>query len=213
MELDHIFVCCDVGAPEAEVLIALGLEEGSPNTHPGQGTACRRFFFENAYLELLWVDDPENARAPAVAPTRLWQRWAARTIDACPFGIILRPGRPRRNEAPPWPTWAYRPAYLPDGLAILFAEETPISEPEWIWLPFLRERARAGLEPCAPRSLRSVTCSVASLDMLSPAAIALQSAGLVYFEQGDTPCVRCTFEGHASTSIDLRHRLPLILEW
>ena len=44
-ELDHLLVWVDVGGPEAERLAAFGLTEGAPNTHPGQGTACRRFFF------------------------------------------------------------------------------------------------------------------------------------------------------------------------
>jgi hypothetical protein len=50
--VDHFFVCCAAGAPEAEALTQRGLREGSSNTHPGQGTANRRFFFENLYLEV-----------------------------------------------------------------------------------------------------------------------------------------------------------------
>ncbi len=42
-ELDHFFVLCSLGAPEASLLTAVGLIEGEPNTHPGQGTANRRF--------------------------------------------------------------------------------------------------------------------------------------------------------------------------
>jgi hypothetical protein len=38
------------------------MAEGEPNTHPGQGTACRRFFFRNAFLELVWVRDPAEAQ-------------------------------------------------------------------------------------------------------------------------------------------------------
>ena len=45
MHLDHIFIRARPGAPEAEALKAFGLTEGSPNRHPGQGTANRRFFF------------------------------------------------------------------------------------------------------------------------------------------------------------------------
>jgi glyoxalase-like protein len=67
--LDHVFVCCAEGAPEAERLVRLGLTEGSPNTHPGQGTASRRFFFENAYLELIWVTDPREAQGEPAART------------------------------------------------------------------------------------------------------------------------------------------------
>lgn len=54
-EVDHVFVSASRGAPEARKLIELGLLEGSPNRHPGQGTANRRFFFANAMLELSWV--------------------------------------------------------------------------------------------------------------------------------------------------------------
>ncbi len=60
-ELDHFFICTDVGAPAAAALMALGFVEGAPNTHPGQGTANRRFFFDNAMLELLWVHDEAEA--------------------------------------------------------------------------------------------------------------------------------------------------------
>ena len=89
-EIDHVYVCCSVGAPEAEAVRGLGLREGSPNSHPGQGTACRRFFFDNAYLELLWINDRQEAQSEAVRPTRLWERWCHRGETACPFGIVLR---------------------------------------------------------------------------------------------------------------------------
>jgi hypothetical protein len=52
VEFDHMFICTQLGAPEADRLVAFGLSEGTPNSHPGQGTACRRFFFRNAMLEL-----------------------------------------------------------------------------------------------------------------------------------------------------------------
>jgi hypothetical protein len=48
VEFDHLFVCVSVGAIEAACVAAVGLREGAPNQHPGQGTACRRFFFHNA---------------------------------------------------------------------------------------------------------------------------------------------------------------------
>jgi hypothetical protein len=70
-ELDHVFVCTALDAPEADLLVAFGLAEGTPNTHPGQGTANRRFYFRNAMLELVWVRDEREARSPLVAPTRL----------------------------------------------------------------------------------------------------------------------------------------------
>jgi hypothetical protein len=71
VELDYVFVCTALDAPEADLLVAFGLAEGTPNRHPGQGTANRRFYFRNAMLELVWVRDEREARSPLVAPTRL----------------------------------------------------------------------------------------------------------------------------------------------
>ena len=69
-----MFVCIAVGTPEADRLVAFGLNEVTRKSHPGQGIANRRFFFYNAMLELLWVHDEHETRSPLVAPTRLWDR-------------------------------------------------------------------------------------------------------------------------------------------
>jgi len=53
VELDHVFICVDRWAPEAEQTAAFDLCERHSNVHPGPGTANRRFFFRNAMLELL----------------------------------------------------------------------------------------------------------------------------------------------------------------
>src|ERR1700759_3284416 len=86
-EIDHVFICTSAGGSEADQLVAFGLTEGSRNHHPGQGTANRRFFFENAMLELLWVEDAEEARSEAVRRLALWERWSQRNLGASPFGI------------------------------------------------------------------------------------------------------------------------------
>ena len=91
IELDHLFVCTAAGAPEAEKLLQVGLREGVPNQHPGQGTANRRFDFVNAMIELVWVSDAKEAQSPRARRTLLWERWSGRAVDASPFGICLRP--------------------------------------------------------------------------------------------------------------------------
>ena len=100
-ELDHVYVLTSVGAEAAARLAAFGLTEGSPNVHPGQGTACRRFFFENAYIELLWVTDTVEAQSETVAPTHLWERWSRRQQGGCPFGLAFRPSAPGLTALPP----------------------------------------------------------------------------------------------------------------
>jgi hypothetical protein len=135
-ELDHVFLCTSPDAPEAGCLSAFGLTEGTPNVHPGQGTASRRFFFWNAYLELLWVSNPVEAQSETTRPTRLWERWQGKDQGTCPFGIGLRPGV-GENQKPPFATWEYRPAYLPAPLRIEVGMNCELlTEPFLFFLPF-----------------------------------------------------------------------------
>ena len=57
MQIDHIFCFTDAPQAAAEELLAFGLTEGSNRVHPGQGTANRKFYFENFFLEILWLQD------------------------------------------------------------------------------------------------------------------------------------------------------------
>src|SRR6516162_5213088 len=109
-KIDHVLIFTSLGAPEAERLIAFGLFEGTPNRHPGQGTANRRFFFQNAFLEFLWVEAPSETQSLLVRRTALWERWSRRGRGASPFGIGFRP-EPGAVDELPFPGWEYRPPY------------------------------------------------------------------------------------------------------
>src|SRR6266699_2861774 len=130
--VDHVFICTTINAPGADRLQQFGLVEGPPNQHPGQGTACRRFFFHNAMLELLWVEDAAAARSEQTRRTRLWERCSEAGTRASPFGIILRPA-PGAGKQCPFPSWEYRPASMPD-LALRIAAGTGLEEPMWCYM-------------------------------------------------------------------------------
>jgi len=114
IEVDHLFVFCSPLAPEADALVESGFAEGSPNTHAGQGTACRRFFFGNGMLEFLYVTDLDVIRHGTAEPTGLGDRWLGQDSGASPFGICFRPVA-GDNEAAPFASWTYGPKYLADG--------------------------------------------------------------------------------------------------
>jgi hypothetical protein len=215
--LDHVFVCCAEGAPEAERLARLGLTEGSPNTHPGQGTASRRFFFENAYIELIWVTDPREAQGAAAARTRLWPRWSQRGAGASPFAVILRPADGDEID-PPFTSWAYHPAYLPPHLAIHVAEGTPLSEPAFFFIGFARSPAPIQTQPLGHglgvRRITAVEVGMPGGAAPCAAAWAIQDAGLVTFVAAAHHVMTVTFdEVRAGESADLRPDLPLVLRW
>jgi Glyoxalase-like domain len=136
LELDHLFVCTAPGAPGAEEFIRFGLREGPPNQHPGQGTANRRFAFANAMIELLWVNDAQEAQSERSRSILLWERWSGREDKASPFGICVRPVN-SQNTGSPFPAWEYRPSYLPDP-HFMDIGEAEVEEPMWVYLRFMR---------------------------------------------------------------------------
>ena len=210
MELDHLFVCTAPGAPEAKQLIQFGLREGPPNQHPGQGTANRRFALANAMLELLWVSNPPEAQSEATQRTLLWERWSARN-SACPFGICLRPAGPP-NTVPPFPSWEYRPAYLPDSLAMHIGEAS-IDEPMWVYLGFMQRAHREQHFVDHPNGIRAIT----GLTLTTPAPLqstasrTVIESGVLRAHSGEAALLEIEFDsGSRHQRVDFRPHLPFV---
>jgi hypothetical protein len=211
MELDHLFVCTAEGAPEAEELVRFGLREGSPNQHPGQGTANRRFDFANAMIELFWVSDSQEAQNEGTRRTLLWERWSGREGQASPFGICLRPVDSSQT-GPQFPVWEYRPAYLPDPL-IMHIGEAPVEEPMWVYLSFMqradRERRFLG-HPSGIREITGLTLT-SPVPLLSAASRRVVDEGILSALEGAMPLLEIEFDGNQRKEIaDFRPRLPLV---
>ena len=215
--VDHLFICVREGGHEAQRLISLGLYEGSPNAHPGQGTRNRRFFFQNFMLELIWLDDPAAAASEAVRRTLLLDRCQQR--DACPFGVCLVPFDVRGAEVP-FPAWGYRPPYAPDSPPIQVATGAGLDEPMWFYLDFvgpielrrLRE-AEPKEHPIGVRELTRIHLS-SPTEPPSEAARVLRERGVVTFAAASEYLAELTFDGGgAGAQADLRPDLPLILRW
>jgi Glyoxalase-like domain len=211
--VDHAFIGCTLGAPEGDALLRLGFAEGSGNIHPGQGTANRRFYFDNFMLELVWVADPAEARNETTRRTRLWERCESRGSQVSPFGIIFRStGTPA--AAAPFATWSYTPLYLPAGLAMQVADGTALYEPELFYLPFLRRGSAQSTEPLQHalpiRRIRGLAVGLADRNALSAASRCAEEYGLVNYFEAPQPLLEILFEGPAGMRIDLRPQLPLV---
>lgn len=222
VELDHIFICSSVdAADEAGCLTAFGLTEGSSNAHPGQGTACRRFFFHNAYVELLWVNDPLEAQSKTSRPTRLWERWTHRGDRCCPFGFIFRPTK--TGAVPPFATWDYRPAYLPEPLSIQVGNNCEmLMEPMLFYLPFALRRPdhqsapkRQPLDHTAGfREISHVELIISHATSYSPELKSLVDNHLLRLTHGAKPLLVLGLDGQQQgKQIDFRPVLPLICVW
>jgi hypothetical protein len=213
IELDHLFVCTAPGAPEAEKLVQFGLHEGPPNRHPGQGTACRRFAFGNAMIELFWVSDASEAQSQSTRRTLLWERWSGREHNASPFGICLRPVDPRNTE-PPFPAWEYRPAYLPEPL-VMHIGDVGIEEPMWVHLSFMRRTQREQWFIEHPIGIREIT----GLTLTTPVALRsnvsqkIVESGILATRTGATSLLEIEFDGNRRKEyMDFRPHLPFVFQ-
>jgi hypothetical protein len=131
---------------------------------------------------------------------------------ACPFGLVFRPKNSNAAQAP-FATWAYRPGYLPQGVAIEFAEGVPLKEPELLYLPFLRRSGLPTHEPTdhslAIRHVSGLTVGFPSAASLSAPSQAVVSAGLVNYYAAPEYVLELAFLGRGEEIYDLRPTLPL----
>jgi hypothetical protein len=173
MHIDHIFVFADAPHAVADELRAFGLTEGSCRVHSGQGTANRKFYFGNFFLEIIWVQNETEIRSPAVLPTGLWQRARPAETGASPYGLCLAntPDTDRLFAA----ALAYQPTYFPAGLVIDVLPHAHNPSLPWTFrLPFKGTQATP-TEPTDHRSgLSQLTAATFGLPHYDPADPLLQ---------------------------------------
>jgi len=221
MELDHIFIVVDPAAgAEAALLNEFGLAEGAQNVHPGQGTSNRRFFFRNAFLELLYVSNMEEVQSALTRSIDLDKRLTERGNNVSPFGVCFRPSNALQELEPISPSRRYNPQYLPKHLTINVGE-APLSEPMWFYLPFATRPDEASLEKMQPmlhpvgvNEMSKVRIGIPVEECYSDcAAKAIASGGIELFF-ADEQLIDLEFDGQAKgKSKDFRPFLPLIIRW
>ncbi len=115
----------DSNGKVADELVAFGLTEGSNRVHVGQGTANRKFYFENFFLEIIWVSNPDEITSDLVLPTGLWDRANYKMNGFSPFGLCLT--NDAETKALFEKSISYHPVYFPKGVAfdILSNERHP----------------------------------------------------------------------------------------
>jgi hypothetical protein len=211
IELDHFFILTGPGAPQAELLSEIGLIEGTPNDHPGQGTANRRFFFADSMLELAYVQDINEAVNGPGSRLRIAER--AANAGTSPFGIVVRASQELVLE--PFPGWCYRPDYLENGEYFHIGENSGLlEEPLCIYVPFKFPAATAQPLPADP--FTSVTEIGISVPVSQPSVVleTLAQCERISLRLNEPHRLEIVFnQGKQGNSRDLRPDLPLIIRW
>ncbi len=220
MEIDHIYICTETKAPAGNLLVEFGIEEGSSNIHPGQGTANRRFYFHNLMLELLWVENIEEVQSELTKPMRLFERYLLDKNAISPFGIGFRPTT-EKDEIAPFLSWDYHPIYLPDFLKIQVADNTPLSEPMYFYLSFTTRQDKISIDKREPMEHKVPLKEVTSVKIyvnqdidLSDSACIVNQLHNLSIEKSKEHLIELEFDnGTLNQSRDFRPDLPLVFKW
>lgn len=217
--VDHVFVFVSADAPEGRVLEDAGFVI-MPDTsrHVGQGTASLSVMFENAYLELIWVDDAEEFAAVGLGmPER-----RADPVGS-PFGLGLK--QTGIAGEIPFATDPYESEWMGDMDPIRMARWAgSVAEPLIFVVPeALRWDRALAQEPTLARfadhdlelsRLTSVRLVGPGVTTASGALGALVDAGVVQVEEGDRHTAHLTFDGGTrGETLDLRPTLPVVLHY
>ncbi len=211
LELDHLFILTDPGAPSAELLINIGLIEGTRNDHPGQGTANRRFFFSNAVLELLYLRDVSEAANSRASRLRFQER--ANNTNASPFGLISKTVAGTTVE--PFPGWRYCPPYFQADQCFHVGENSDLlEEPLCICMPQSMPLPKPQRQPENPlMTLSEVRISV-PITRPSSTLQTFAKNQLISLQLNKPHGMELIFnEAREGRSKELMPELPLLIRW
>jgi hypothetical protein len=228
LALDHIFIWVTKGAPEARALEDIGLQVfGETTHHIGQGTASKAFFFENAYLELIWIDDEQavtkNAERTGI-DMKTRAQW--KQTGASPFGVGLH-YLPEKTRTAPFPVMPYWAEWMRPNTSIEFAQVvTTYSEPMYFILPaylsvsdtvlqqiLQQSRSKAEARKLDVKRITGVRITAVERKLTSTADM-LSRNGVVGIKGSKTAVMEITFDmGRQGKKFDLQASLPLVIKY
>ena len=223
IELNHVWVMVSSNAPERAALTRAGfLISRDVNRHDGQGTASITVEFENAFLELIWLDSTVSV-APGMerGAEKFRQRMLWRSSGWCPIGVGLR-RTTSSNDALPFPTWSWTAEWMPKGSKMEML--TPRDDTRSPALFIAPEALTNPAEQAARSSLYHHPIGVhrmTALRLISPKTYQpiapltyLQAQHVLSLKAGDQWVLELTFDdGKRKKSKDLRPDLPILIHY
>jgi hypothetical protein len=221
LTLDHFFVFVPPGAGAArQALTDAGINVGTAVArHDGAGTASCFAMFENAYLELAWVDSSVSSEPQFRSRLQRNQRASVAAVSGpSPFGVGLR----RTTEAPTAPPYISRPATAPwmkpgSQIDVLAPPADTFPSPRVFVVPPSMADWKSKVPPSQLLHRLGVR-RITHVRVLTPPGSHLQFLGPaitlpdVTFEPGSEHLAELTFDGGSQhRRVDLRPRVPLVL--
>jgi len=222
VELDHVFILVqDSGAARSALSDAgILLATSTLTRHDGSGTASMSALFENAYLEILWVDPQVSVNDDAEARVASYREASAWRPDGpSPFGIGLRRARPGIDDFPYRGSEMEVGEWVEDGETFFIfepedGESGAFIVPEYMGMPIWGKDIREEMPGLFQHGLGVRELTGVRLNVATPQT-SVQEAGLPFIEFGDpaeAPLLELEFDnGRERAVTDLRPELPLVI--
>jgi len=212
LELHHFFILVEPGAKVADLLCSLGMKEGARNKHEGQGTSNRRFNFSNGTLEILWINDVEEATQGPGQKMYLYER--SQDVMASPFGLVFN-RKDNSSLKMPFEGWHYQPDYFKPPMGFHVGQNSSyLLEPLCVYMPFIEPDTSVGkVEEGVFSVISNVNVSTTS-ESLSDTLGIVSTTDRLEVNHGKEHLMEIIFDNHRhDQSRDLRPDLPLIIRW
>jgi Glyoxalase-like domain len=214
MEVDHIFIFSDKQGKEAEELIDFGFTEGSSRVHAGQGTTNRKFYFENFFLEILWVINESEIKSDLVSSTKLWERSNFAENGISPFGLCLV--NTEDTDILFENSLKYQPDYFPKGLEIEILTNEKANYLPWTFrLPFKGEKKKT-TEPTIHKNgiseLTKVEFGIPVADQ-NDYLLNFEGEKSISFNQNSAHNLTLIFDDNKRNETKIFDTLPLIIKY
>jgi len=227
LEIDHVLLYLADGQLGASVLEELGFTVSAHTIgNTNQGTASRSIFFENAYIELIWIEDEDAAEQYGTQTgVDILNRTHWQQTGASPFGISLRHrstltalkscSRQPRAEPIQCNTFisfsAENLASTAEPLCFLIPERLALTN--WLDLS-LEVHQQLVAHPLGVKKLTDVKITITGEQDLSDTPAYLAESGIITIERGISPLLELTFDhGYTGKLLDARPVLSVLIKY
>lgn len=215
MEIDHIFIFSQNKGEEADELVEKGFTEGSSRIHPGQGTRNRKFYFENFFLEILWVVNEWEIQDERTRASQLWERSQFARNGFSPFGMCLL--NTEATDSLFEEALAYQPIYFPSGMPIQVLPQIGQEYLPWTFrLPFkgkLKKADEVRIHANGIQSLSQAKFGIPIRRMESSFISAFTYEEQISFSSSKSPALTLSFDQRRQKKSISFDSLPLEIQY
>ncbi len=215
MEIDHIFIFSGGTGQEVDALIDFGFSEGSSRVHPGQGTVNRKIYFENFFLEIVWVHNESEIRGENTQKTKLWERANFLSNEHSRFGLgfVNTPDTDELFEN----SIKYQPDYFPKGTHFdIITNEVEFYLPWTFRLPSGIQKQRSDEPTDHQNGIRKLTKAIFGLNTTEPGigfTKTIEKYSNVRFTPNSKNTLTLEFDNRIKGKIETFDQLDLVIKY